>query len=67
MKVSVPIITYNHEPYIAKALDSVLMQRTNFEYEIVVGEDCSTDRTRDILLEYQRRNPENGCTQPVGP
>lgn len=58
MKVSVAIVTYNHEKYIAKALDSVLMQRTNFEYEIVIGEDCSTDNTRNILLEYKRRCPD---------
>lgn len=58
MKVSVLIITYNHESFIAKALDSVLMQTTNFQYEIVVGEDCSTDRTRDILIDYQKRYPQ---------
>ncbi len=57
MKVSVAIVTYNHEKFIAKALDSVLMQKTNFDYELVIGEDCSTDRTRDILLDYQKRYP----------
>jgi len=58
MKVSVSMITYNHEKFIAKALDSILMQRTNFDYEIVVGEDCSTDNTRNILLGYQERFPD---------
>lgn len=58
MIVSVAMITYNHEKYIAKALDGVLMQRTSFEYEIVVGEDCSTDNTRNILLNYQKRYPD---------
>lgn len=57
MKVSVSIVTYNHEKFIAKALDSVLMQRTTFDYEIVIGEDCSTDTTRAILLDYQKRHP----------
>ena len=57
MKASVSIITYNHEKFIRQALDSVLMQDVDFEYEIVVGEDCSTDRTRDILLEYQDKYP----------
>jgi glycosyltransferase involved in cell wall biosynthesis len=57
MKVSVSIVTYNQEKFIAKALDSVLMQRTNFDYEIVIGEDCSTDTTRAILLDYQKRHP----------
>lgn len=58
MKVSVLMITYNHERFIAQALDSVLMQQVDFEYEIVVGEDCSTDSTRQILLEYQQNYPD---------
>ncbi|WP_345976628.1 glycosyltransferase [Sulfurimonas sp. HSL3-7] len=51
------MLTYNHEKYIAQALDSVLMQKVDFKYEIVVGEDCSTDRTRTILLEYKEKYP----------
>jgi len=58
MKVSVLMITYNHEHFIAQALDSVLMQEVEFPYEIVVGEDCSTDATRSILLEYQKLYPD---------
>jgi glycosyltransferase involved in cell wall biosynthesis len=58
MKVSVAILTYNHEQYIAKALDSILMQQTYFGYEIVIGEDCSTDNTRDILIDYQKKHPD---------
>jgi len=58
MKVSVLIVTYNHEKYIAKALDSVLMQEVDFDYEIVTGEDCSTDNTRDILIDYQSKHPD---------
>lgn len=58
MKVSIAMVTYNHEQFIAKALDSVLMQRTNFDYEIVIGEDCSTDGTRAIVLDYQSRHPD---------
>ncbi len=58
MKVSVIVRAYNLEPYIAQALESVLMQRTNFDYEIVVGEDCSTDGTRAIVREYARLYPE---------
>jgi glycosyltransferase involved in cell wall biosynthesis len=57
-KVSVLMITYNHEPFIRQALDSVLMQKTSFPVELVVGEDCSTDRTRDIVSEYQRKHPQ---------
>ena len=56
--LSVNMITYNHEKYIAQALDSILMQKVNFKYEIVVGEDCSTDRTRAILLEYKEKHPD---------
>jgi glycosyltransferase involved in cell wall biosynthesis len=58
MKVSVLMITYNQEEYIAQALDSVLMQEVDFDYEIVIGEDCSTDGTRSIVLEYQRSHPD---------
>jgi glycosyltransferase involved in cell wall biosynthesis len=51
------MITYNHEAFIARALESVLTQRTNFDFEIVIGEDCSTDRTRDVLLDFHRHYP----------
>lgn len=56
--VSVLMITFNHEKYIAQAIDSVLMQKTNFGYEIVIGEDCSTDRTREIVLSYKWKYPD---------
>ncbi|MEH2228728.1 MAG: glycosyltransferase [Nostoc sp.] len=59
MKVSVLMITYNHEKFIAKAIESVLMQQVNFEYELVIGEDCSTDTTRQIAIDYQKRYPDN--------
>lgn len=57
-KVSVVMISYNHEKYIEQAVRSVLMQETDFEYEIIIGEDCSTDRTREILVKLQQENPE---------
>jgi glycosyltransferase involved in cell wall biosynthesis len=56
--VSVVMITYNHEPYIAQAIEGVLSQQTDFPVEVIIGEDCSTDRTREIALEYQRRYPK---------
>jgi glycosyltransferase involved in cell wall biosynthesis len=56
--VSVCLITYNHEPYIAQAIDSVLAQRTRFPVEILIGEDESSDATRRIVLEYRDRYPQ---------
>lgn len=56
-KLSVLMISYNHEPYIARALESALAQKTNFDFEIVAGEDCSSDQTRKILLDYAARHP----------
>lgn len=56
--VSVWMITYNHMAYIREALDSVLMQQVDFPYEICLGEDGSTDGTREICLEYVRKHPE---------
>jgi glycosyltransferase involved in cell wall biosynthesis len=56
--VSICITAYNHGKYIAQALDSVLMQKTDFKYEIVVGEDCSTDNTREVLLAYKAQYPD---------
>lgn len=58
VKVSVAIWTYNHEQYIAQAIESALMQRTSFNYEVIIGEDCSTDATRTIVMEYAWKYPE---------
>jgi len=52
------MVTYNHEKYIAQAVESVLMQETDFDVELVIGEDCSTDRTREILLDLQAKHPD---------
>ncbi len=58
MKLSVCMITYNHEKYIRQAPDSILMQKVNFEHEIVIGEDCSTDKTRCFVMKYQKKYPK---------
>ena len=58
MKLSVAMITYNQERFIGQALESVLAQKVNFDFEIVIGEDCSTDGTRAIVMDYQRRYPD---------
>ncbi len=55
--VSVCIFTYNHENYINQCLESVLMQNTNFDFEIVIGEDYSKDNTRLICEEYEEKHP----------
>lgn len=56
--LSVIMTTYNHERYIAEAIESVLRQQTSFRVEIVIGEDCSTDRTLNIARDYQSMYPE---------
>lgn len=56
--VSIDCITYNHENYIAKALESFIMQKANFDFEILIHDDASTDRTPDIIREYQRKYPD---------
>jgi glycosyltransferase involved in cell wall biosynthesis len=58
MKISVLMTTYNQEEYISQALDSILMQEVDFDYEIVIGEDASTDRTQEIVLDYHDRYPD---------
>ena len=56
--VSVSMITYNHEAFIAEAIEGVVMQKTTFPFELVIGEDCSTDNTRAICIEYQKKYPD---------
>jgi glycosyltransferase involved in cell wall biosynthesis len=55
--VSVFMITYNHSPYIAQAIEGVLQQETCFPIELIIGEDCSKDRTREIVLDFQQKYP----------
>lgn len=56
--VSVCCMTYNHEKYIARALDGMLAQKTNFPYEIIVHDDASTDGTAAIVREYAQKYPD---------
>ena len=56
-KLSVIFITYNHEKYVERAIKSVLEQETNFPFEVIIGDDCSTDSTRQILDEIAAAYP----------
>ncbi len=55
--VSVCMITYNHEAYIKQAIEGVMIQKANFPIQLVIGDDCSTDKTRSICEEYQSKYP----------
>lgn len=56
-KVTVCVITYNQEHYIRECLQSLVTQQTDFDFEVIVGDDCSTDRTRAIVQEFVDRYP----------
>lgn len=56
--VSVKCMTFNHENYIAQALDGFLMQKTTFPFEVLVHDDASTDKTADIVREYEAKFPK---------
>lgn len=56
--VSVCMTAYNHGPYIARAIEGVLMQRTTFDVELIIGEDCSHDNTLSTCREYAAKYPD---------
>ena len=56
--LTVCCVAYNHAPYIRQALDSVLMQKTDFPFEILIHDDCSTDGTTEIIREYEEKYPD---------
>ena len=55
--LSVFLVTYNHEAFIAQAIEGILKQKTNFSYDIIIGEDCSTDNTRAIIRIFEQKYP----------
>ena len=57
--ISIIIAVYNHACYIRKAIDSVLMQKTKYSYEVLIGEDCSTDSSREVLKSIEHELPSN--------
>ena len=56
--VSIICTAYNHEKYIRDALDGFVSQKTNFKFEILVNDDASTDRTAEIIREYEMKYPD---------
>ncbi len=58
MKVSVVVIAYNQVNTIKKTLDGIVNQKTNFDFEVIVNDDCSTDGTKEIIEQYAARYPK---------
>lgn len=56
-KISVCVMTYNQDHYIRQCLQSIVEQKTDFDFEVIVGEDCSTDGTRAIVQEFAEQYP----------
>lgn len=56
--VDIPMCAYNHEKYIAQAIEGVINQKANFKYRLIIGEDCSQDLTRTIVESYLNKYPE---------
>ena len=54
IKLSMCIVTYNQKKYLRECLDSVINQTVDFEYEIIVGDDASSDGTSDLIMDYYR-------------
>lgn len=62
-KVSVCVVTYNQEKYIRQCLQSIVDQKTNFDFEVIVGDDCSNDETSAIVMEFADRH--QGLVKPI--
>lgn len=58
IEVSIDMITYNHKKYIRQAIESVINQKTNFDFELLIHDDASTDGTKEIIKEYALRYPD---------
>ena len=55
--VSINTLAYNHEKYIAQCIEGILMQKTNFAFELLIHDDASTDKTAEIIREYEKKYP----------
>jgi len=62
-KVTVCVVTYNQEKYIRQCLQSIVEQKTDYDFEVLVGDDCSSDKTGEILREFAQRYP--GIVKPI--
>ncbi|MGB0868609.1 MAG: glycosyltransferase family 2 protein [Flavobacteriales bacterium] len=58
IKVSINCLTFNHEPFIRECLEGFVNQKTNFAFEVNIHDDASTDKTADIIMEYQKKYPD---------
>ena len=58
MHASICMITYNQEKFISQAIEGAINQKTNFDFELVIGEDCSTDSTKEIIYKYKKQHPD---------
>ena len=56
--VDVNLVTYNHERFVSRAIESILQQKTNFDFRLIIGDDCSTDNTQSIIRDYAQQFPE---------
>ena len=56
--LSIKMLAYNHEKYIVQAIESILTQKTEYSFELIIGEDCSTDNTRSIIKKYEEEYPD---------
>jgi glycosyltransferase involved in cell wall biosynthesis len=65
--ISVIVCTYNQEATIARALDAILAQQCTVPYEVIIGEDASTDNTRKICQEYAKKYPDIIRIMPEAP
>ncbi len=60
--VEIRMSTYQHAKYVSKAIEGVLMQKTNYKYCLIISDDGSNDGTQDIILEYQKKYPDRITT-----
>lgn len=63
--ISIIVLTYNQEHTVNRTLDSILNQNTTYSYEVIIGEDCSSDGTRPICEKYVEKYPEKVCLMPA--